>query len=276
MATATTEAIVALTAAHRAAQAREAAKVAAIVAAYFRYKVDLSDPDAVQRWLALVIPRILAGRERSSALAVQFGNTLRRLELPGVKDDFRFAKAAQMSTEQLTTSLMVTGPTALRKKIAEIERLDQSPSVKRAMTTDAMRTAEKGVAGSTVRHIQNAGRQVIRDGAITDPQALGYIRVTTGLNPCWFCAMLASRGLVYTEDSFDQSDPRFESNERGGTAKVHDSCGCGFKPAYTRQDPVLEQSAEWTALWESVAVEGRGWQNAIDFRNAYEARQRGN
>jgi hypothetical protein len=58
--------------------------------------------------------------------------------------------------------------------------------------------------------------------------------------------MLMSRGIVYKEDSFDDSDPRFFGP---GDAKIHDHCGGSLAPAYDRTlSPELQKFKD---LWES-------------------------
>lgn len=66
------------------------------------------------------------------------------------------------------------------------------------------------------KRIANAGRDVVTTSSIADPGARGWMRV--GAGGCDFCAMLVSRGAVYSEATVD-----FAS---------HDRCRCSAAPAF--------------------------------------------
>lgn len=73
------------------------------------------------------------------------------------------------------------------------------------------------VAGGVQRRIADHARYTIARNSIEDKAARGWQRVGDGKS-CEFCAMLISRGAVYTEATAD-----FTS---------HDHCGCGAEPAW--------------------------------------------
>jgi hypothetical protein len=106
-------------------------------------------------------------------------------------------------------------------------------------------TAQPGTALSTTlgtasRIALDGGRTTTLDTVVTDPVAVGWYRVTDG-KPCAFCALLASRGIVYKENSFVTSDVRFTGP---GEFKVHNDCGCSVAPAFTRDHQVPSVSSE--------------------------------
>jgi hypothetical protein len=72
------------------------------------------------------------------------------------------------------------------------------------------------IAGGVTRRISNGARDVVTRSSIADPKAKGWMRV--GAGNCDFCAMLISRGAVYSESTVD-----FAS---------HDHCNCGAAPAF--------------------------------------------
>lgn len=280
MATATTrqpDPVIALTEANRQAQARQAALTAALVVYYYRTRVNVEDPNSIAAWLDIVVPRILADRGKSSQLAAIYADAVRRLELPKATDGFKFPTAASLDPNAIRASLSVVGPRAVQAKLdaakAMEDRVDRlthpqvKASNKQALIADANRKAEVAIGGAVARHVQNGGRQIILDGVRSDKKALGYVRVTDG-DPCFFCAMLASRGLVFADDSFDESNARFTG---AGTVKVHDSCGCGLKPSYRRDDPLLEQSRRFREMWDSMEHRG-GKADLLQFRQIYEGR----
>ena len=249
-----------LSLAYRTVQARRAAVIAALVARYYQTRVDVEDPSSVKRWLDILLPRILGGRRDSAVLAAAYGNKIRDIEIPGDKA-FSFTPVADIEEAVVRASLSIVGPGSLTSQMAKINKLDVPETSKQALIKQATASTATAVKGATFRHVANGGRQTILEGAKADKLALGYVRVTRD-HPCFFCALLASRGLVYDEHSFDDSDPRFTGD---GTVKVHDSCQCGLKPAYNRADPLLDRSKEWNAMWYRTG-------SLLAFRQEYEGR----
>lgn len=260
---------VALTESARVAQVRRAEAVAAAVAAYYRSKVNVEDPSSIDAWLALVIPRILAERRQAGRQGALFGDLLRRLEAPNVRDDFRYDPSrAELDASVVISSLFATAISPVRSKMTKIGDLDAPPETKQQLIAQANTDAVTMLTGAVERHVQNGARQVLFEGQKEDKVALGYVRVTKA-DPCYFCQMLASRGLVYGDDSFDESDARFTGS---GTVKVHDNCHCALKPAYTRNDPFLEQSKKFEALWREAGNAGGGRSQINAFRKLVEGR----
>jgi len=119
------------------------------------------------------------------------------------------------SLEADITSLYVTGFVTIQKQIASGASAD---SADRAGQAAMLRAAQ--------RRILDAPRQGIIDRSIQDDSTVGWARVGDG-KPCYFCAMLISRGPVYSE--------------RTVNFRAHDGCGCGAKMCF-RNDP----SRGWT------------------------------
>lgn len=253
----------ALTEAYRLTQTRRAVALAALVAYYYQRRVNVQDPSSVRRWLDLMLPKILDEHDKIALRAAQFGNALRVLEI-GSTNTFEYTPTVGAVREQVERSLSFVGPGRHLNKINDIRELDLPVVSKRALIADAREEATKAIAASVARHVQNGGRQTLYDGIQADPLALGYIRVTKQ-DPCFFCAMLASRGIVFGIDSFDESDPRFTG---AGTAKVHDSCACSLKPVYDTADRMLVDVANFEALWFQSDGTAKG------FRQLYEGRLR--
>lgn len=131
-------------------------------------------------------------------------------------------------------------------------------------------TALSTTLGTAARITLDGGRTTTLDTVKADPVAYGWFRITDG-DPCAFCALLASRGVVpkstlyLSEHSFDASNARFEGP---GLAKVHNDCGCSMAPAFSRSQvlPDVNQRAA-----EVYANRGPG--NALTaFRAAWATR----
>lgn len=255
-----------LTQTYKTQQNREAAKVAALIALYYQKSVDPSNPEAVERWLEIMLPRLIASSDTGAERARVFFDSLRRLEL-GVNDGFRASAALGVIDEGVRKSLLTVGPYDYMNKMADIRRLDVSPQQEKALLAEAKQITTKKLAAAVVRHSQAGGRQTVFENAENDEVALGWVRVTRA-NPCYFCAMLASRGLHYRsfkEGSFDMSDARFTGE---GDAKVHDGCGCSLKPAYADNDPIVDNNKTFVDMWGRWGA--GGGDAALRFRRGYE------
>lgn len=257
-----------LTLAFKTSQNRRAAILAALTASYYRRQVDFNDPSTIDRWLEIFAPRILREHGIAAREAAAFVKEVRKAELPDVAA-VAYEPVTSINLEQVRTSLAVVGPGAVRSKAYAL-RADReaSPVERQAALQDAMNSSVTAVTGAVSRHVQNGGRQTIYDGQKADVRARGYIRVTKD-EPCYFCAMLASRGPVFDEDSFASSDPRFTG---GGDVKVHDSCGCAVKPVFRiEEDPYIDASREFERQWREFS--GAGDADALtNFRRGYEGR----
>lgn len=266
----------ALTEAHRLAQARQAA---IITLAVQRLWVALLDEDNIiesaSRWVTATIPLILRGNSQSAALARTYASTFRTIELDRL-EPFTVEPIELVDRDKVNTSLWVTGPKALEKKLVKISGLDIPEPMERALVTEAVEEAGAQAAGSALRHVLDGGREQIKSAVRQDKTALGWIRVTKG-DPCYFCAMLASRaiggngrlGAFYASDSFAISDSLFSGE---GKAKAHDNCACSLQPVYSKKDPGMDQAEEWSQLW-ATSTAGKGGPAAIlAFRQAFEGR----
>ncbi|HTF48839.1 MAG TPA: hypothetical protein VK735_15445 [Pseudonocardia sp.] len=157
-------------------------------------------------------------------------------------------------------SLLVTGPAALKK--AARNGLDERR---------AMRNAVVQTSGAATRHVLNGGRDATMELIDTDDVAQGWIRML-GPNPCSFCAMLASRGPVFSESSIAQADSSFDGT---GTIKVHDHCACYPKAVFESNPEWPGNNRAYQTMWNDN-IKGR--YSGKDARNAWrrlwEAQQR--
>lgn len=257
-----------LTTAYKAQQNREAAKIAALIALYYQNRVDPMSTQSVERWLDLMIPRLIRASDSGANSGAAFFTALRRLELGANAPKYTPIPALGMIDEGVRKSLLTVGPYDFANKMAEIKSLEKlSPQQEKALIADAKQVTAAKIAASVIRHAQAGGRQTVFENAERDEVALGWVRVTQA-SPCYFCAMLASRGLHYRsfkEGSFDLSNARFTGE---GDAKVHDNCGCSLKPAYANNDPAVEKNQVFVDLWSRWGA--GGGDAALRFRRGYE------
>lgn len=287
----------ALAEAHQQAQARLSAGTLIAMLGLWR-ALDPTDLDrTTPLWLRLVLPVIRTQRSRSASMTATFLAAMRSLEV-GADSTYRPRPAAEINEEQVITSLMVMGPQALRsaaerQRIEEFEaqltdwvdiadRLREAPDAPlparpvrpplRPVAAPQAAAIRDSVARAAQRHVLNGSRDTVDDAVKNDRRVVGFVRVT-GADPCFWCAMLASRGPVYKEDSFEQSDMRFQGP---GNHKVHDGCGCGLRPVYRRsEDEWPERSRTFQELWNEHGAKFSGPRAVYEFRRAYEHREDG-
>ncbi|MFD6638321.1 hypothetical protein ACFWDN_21170 [Micromonospora chalcea] len=236
---------------YRRLQSTLSGEAAAQVTVAYQTLLNPFDLDRTFPLYAEVVAQIIESARRSAAaLAGAFYVAHREAsrvlgEVPPI------AYAGQLPEARLSTSLLVTGPVRVKFLTS-----------KGATPAQAAAQARAATARATVRHVTDAGRDTIRDTSRRDRVALGFARVTDG-DPCYFCAMLASRGPVY------------ESAETAGADDpYHDGCGCVPAPVYRRADPWPGRAREFEALWKD-ATAGKSGHAAINaFRRAHEAAQR--
>lgn len=258
-----------LTEAHRVSQGQNGALVAYIVAQLWLRSIDLNDiSGSAANLVTRLIPLLKLRRDHSALLARRYYEAFRKVEIGGT-DGFSLPPMTELNLEALETSLRVTGEVALKKKIAGLPLNKDIPELtQRVLLKQALEETAEQISGSATRHVMNGGRDEIQSALAEDPVALGYIRVTDA-DPCYFCAMLASRGPVYDDESFDESDPRFVG---AGQHKVHDHCGCGVEPVYSRSTEWPGKAREAEDAWISLSQELGRVPTINDFRHKWEGK----
>lgn len=241
-----------LTQAHRAEQSKRAARVAVKVAQSYS-RVDPSNIGAVETWLLYAVPLIVRGSDEGGGLAAKFASALRLLE---VGKPLRFAPVAGSVEDQVRRSLSYLGPETYFDKVSKIGALDVPDQQRQALLRRAKEETVGPVAASAVRHTLSSGRETLTSIPRQDPDAIGWVRVTSG-KPCFFCAMLASRGPVYDYDSFADSDIRFSNGKGRSNVKVHDGDRCSLKPLYdAKTDPLVEDTEKFADMWSRWGAGG--------------------
>lgn len=89
---------------------------------------------------------------------------------------------------------------AVEKIVADVNRLriaEQPLTEANRRDPQFVKAAEKSITGGLVRHAQDPARSVVKDVA-ESTDGIGWARMLTGPTSCSFCAMLASRGPVYS------------------------------------------------------------------------------
>jgi hypothetical protein len=149
--------------------------------------------------------------------------------------------APSPSDEWVSRALGYSAVGVYRKQTVDLGR---APDV-------AARSALTKTLGTSARIVQDGSRTTIVESTRADDRAVGWYRVTDG-DPCGFCALMASRGVVYKSATVN-----FEA---------HNDCGCTSAPAFSRDIELPAVSREADRIYRS------GNASLSDFRKAWRQR----
>jgi hypothetical protein len=144
--------------------------------------------------------------------------------------------------------------------------------------SSAIADAKARLAAASERLVLNAGGDTITDNVLRDRKAKGFVRVTEP-RPCWLCAMLATRGMVYKDHSFAAANARFAAHpdfpDAELSARAHDNCRCHLAPVFTAYEPTARER-EWAQTYKDAkpnpADGDPSKAKQIAFRRAFEGR----
>lgn len=162
------------------------------------------DQASWDRFVVLATTLVRLRNGQSAGLAAGYFDRFRVAE--GIGAGGRVLLAEPPPEAQIVRSLTQTGLVGTLRALS----VGQTPEA-------ALRNGFTRLAGAAGRHVLDGGRVTLIRSAGTDRTSGGWARVTSG-SPCYFCAMLASRGPVFSSDAAD-----FEA---------HDHCSCTAEPVY--------------------------------------------
>lgn len=233
-----------LTEAHRLAQLRIGQQTSVRMLSA-RQLLDPADLDAsFLDWLSVVTPIVETGNTASATLAANYLSVFRALELGIPAGRFTPAVVEGVDERQLRISMLVNGPISMKNALQRGVPL-----------STAAANAAANSAGAAMRLALNGGRDTVLATVAEDRRALGWARAASG-GACAFCAMLASRGPVYSERTVD-----FEA---------HSHCACAAEPVYRDDAGWPAGSERYREIWDE-ATEGLSGTDATNaFRRALE------
>lgn len=125
---------------------------------------------------------------------------------------------------------------------------------------DKLRQRAQGIAQKTTN---DAGRKLVYLTATKDRKVIGYVRASRTGTPCYFCAMLISRGMVYKSKKVTRDGITREEHDL-----FHDNCNCYSQPVFSEgeysQDERYNLNRELGKLW-SEKIRGKfSGQDAIN------------
>lgn len=134
--------------------------------------------------------------------------------------------------------------------------------------TNALRVSDPDLAafetqiqGLSSKMVMDTGRSTVIDAVHRDRKAKGWARIPEPTHSksgtCAFCALLATRGLVY-------------KSKTSGDFRAHDGCECHAEPVFNAYEPSA-QVREWQALYASSTRSVTGKAKRTAFRQALAA-----
>jgi hypothetical protein len=224
-------------------------------------------------WTEAVLPRVRTAYMQSQRVAASFALNVRfatlatadpigieapeveapvgvpspRFALPDIGDVEESVPLDAMTDDDVRLSLMVEGNFNIKS---------QMPVPDPAVT---MQAAQVNSTGAAVRQSLKGARNVTANVVKFDRRVLGYARYTD-TNPCHFCALLASRGAVYSKESFAEADASFTSNPKAvevprdyvRISKVHNNCRCTLRPVYSKSQEFDADAKHYRQQWKNV------------------------
>jgi hypothetical protein len=186
---------------------------------------DPRDEASYKRFEDQMVRLTQAGAQKSAQMAAAYYELFRAVDAPPdvVKSVMEVVMAKLPPEEQIRASVAATARGGVYRAFGAGKSY-----------AEAMDNGLVSVSGAVSRLSLNGGRDTIVETARSDRAALGWARVT-GDDPCAFCAMLASRGPVYSEASVG-----FEA---------HDHCSCDAEPSY-EGSAWPGKAEEYRALWD--------------------------
>lgn len=212
-----------MTDAYRRSQSKIAQKTAAETRLAYKRYLNVSALDrSTPNWILLTDQIATKGFVRAAQDSRSY---LRRfVEAEGGPKGVEFP-AVELDHARLAEDLWVNGTYNIKGKIGK------------GLSAEAAKAAAmKRVMGVVTEYVFDGGR-----GTVTKVKYSGksgrWRRVSDG-KPCTFCAMLASRGPVYSEESV--------------TFEAHTDCGCTAEPVFGDWEPTgLE--AQWREVYAEAA-----------------------
>lgn len=197
------DATLALARAHMATQVQDAAAVQAALSRLWDETIDPADlTRSFDRFRESAIPYINAGRIKGERTADAYINTVLQFAGKSIAAPAASAVGTRLADGAIKASLTGASAKSLGRA-AHLASTGQDPAI-------ALAAAKSNMLGSAKRQVINASRQ-----RITRNRSVGrWARVSDG-KPCAFCAMLVSRGPVYSEATVD--------------FPAHDRCGCNAR-----------------------------------------------
>ncbi|MGH8875787.1 MAG: hypothetical protein ACRD0P_00325 [Stackebrandtia sp.] len=260
-------------------QQRQEAVRASFAVAFFEALRNLLDPrrldDTTPLWLPVAENIVDVYRRTSAEAGSDYYQAHRAAE--NIDAPLPELVPESVNRDAVRTSLIVCGPVAIKHATGQ-----------GATLAEAVRIGETRAEAAAARHVLGGGRDAVGAAIDADTECLGFVRVTDA-NPCWLCAMQASRGPVFlssvTATTRKEMTPEYakflRANPDGGRFKgkkftgnrvpYHDGCQCTAEPLYSYDAPWPGSGREFDRLWRDSTKGLAGADARKAFRRAVAA-----
>jgi hypothetical protein len=249
-------------------------------------------------WLSAALPTVKTAYLQSQRVAAVYANDVRNaslpledplpmvvpdVELPSHVPAVRFDKSLIPSVSLDPEQPVIHFDEFPVEDVATSLTIQGNYEIKAAMPApedEAMYNGLKDSSGAATRQAMNGGRNVTNNLVAFDRRIIGYARYTDS-NPCYFCALLAARGAMYSKSSnrggrrksdgsLTKGDKDFTPNPNGAKdlpdgfipAKVHDHCKCTLRPVYAKSQDMDADAKFYKQQWEDLNEKYYGLSNS--------------
>lgn len=215
--------------------------------------------------------RVMVERGRSYQAGVEFVRdeaAAAGVPAPRVRPVRGYEPEALVKVLERASGVESAGPRVSVKVLDPASR--KASRVKVTVTEDnrhdiqVVRAVSEKTAAAVQRHVRQAGREAVTDAVEAGGDLIGWARVMTGSETCSFCAMLASRGPVYSSEG--------ASLFRGGQSvkSYHDHCDCIAVPVFRGKNWLgMRNYEKLEQLWLESTQGTSGKDAAKAFDQAY-------
>ncbi|MFD0374660.1 hypothetical protein [Streptomyces sp. NPDC127112] len=229
-------------------QAKLAAESAQAVHELFQGVSALALVEDPGTWMSRFVAAVLPFRRRSRELAREYYRRVRALQ--GITGGFDLPEPPVWQEENaLKASFAVHGPGRIDREIKKRPNADLNDPEFVKELDRIMQQSVNALAQDTARLTQNGGREAVHQATDSDEKAIGFYRQIKSANPCAFCIMLASRGVVYKSRRSARHGSYVGAD---GNAAYHRNCHCQPVPVFTR----VIDGDEWTRKAEEAWKNG--------------------
>lgn len=178
----------------------------------------------------------------------------------GVRVDVGALKDVRVGVDRIGAVDPLSFRTADIEKAKALFRARLASSDVEAMPGHVSGIAQQAAAGGARTMVEGLGEK--------DPDRRAWIRVSGSGRPCAFCAMLLSRGAVYTSKD---AAPRHDKEHGNGTRGYHPNCHCYSLPLFAGATPHGSRFAlnrEMEDLWRNDFA-GKGFNGKSGWRSYF-------
>jgi hypothetical protein len=225
-----------------------------------------------------------------------FSKPLKQVETVFPVKDVQLAmRATGPASIKKATKAAFSDPESDSGRLLSVSEGDVPPKGIEELADRLMAWGKLNSTGAGVKHTLNGGRGEVQQLVVADSveriknrETIGWARFTedSKTGPCYFCAVLASKGAVYLSDgAFDQSNRmirevnKWRKERRAflgdGLAKVHDHCKCSLRPVYRKQDSMDSRAKYFERQWKQMFRDApwlgslEGSEDLKEFRRVY-------